>query len=72
MAKKKKPKKRFVVGYRSAGNVVYGRDQFKVQGCDPDNHPDYCGRMTEGQARGALAQMPCTGATIFELVPVEL
>ena len=73
-AKKRKPasllrEDRFLVGFVNPHDVrVFGRDFFRLSNRDPQ---DTAYRMTEQQAREGAKAMACTGATIFELVPVE-
>lgn len=65
----KKPKDRYVIGYPSAGNVVYGGRHFILAG-PKQRVDDYCHPMTLNSARGKLKQM-CDGAAIFKLVRVK-
>jgi len=66
-------KDRYVVGYKGARNMVYGKKYFqkgrKMNMLDADG---FASPMTELQAKRGLKEMPCKGAVIFKLVPVDL
>lgn len=60
---------RFVVGYRSRGNVVFGKD---TRGNTWAGFIDAAQPMTLRQAVLYLRdEMPASGACLFELVPVR-
>lgn len=66
--------RRFVVGYNLGHlNPVWGGKGFRGTGYSGSGRAsdDYCQPMTEFSARRALAQMPCDGAKIFELVEIK-
>jgi hypothetical protein len=69
MKERKRPKPRadrFLVGYRSRGNVVFGRDT--AVALDWDGFLDAAQPMTWLQAKRYLRDhMPLKGAVIFEL-----
>lgn len=65
-------KDRYIVGYKGAGNIVYGKRHLEVSNKKAAPAEDYAHPMTEHQAKRGLKKMPCTGAVIFELVPVDL
>lgn len=60
----------YVVGYKSAGNVVYGKHRTGVSNLVKPPEEDYAHPMTERQAKRAVKKMPCKGAIIFKLVEV--
>ena len=68
--KKKKRKHRFVIGYCSDGNAVYGKNHFA------DNAPragQYADPMTKHDAKRLVEKLvhPRVDARIFEMVEVE-
>lgn len=61
----------YVVGYRGAGNAIYGKKNLGVSRnkCQPNE--DYAEPMTAYQAKRALKKMPCKGAVIYKLVEIK-
>ena len=62
----KKRRDRFVVGYLSRGNIVFCQPR-----CDGFELKNAGWPMTRLQAIRFLRTMPCNGAAIFELEPIE-
>lgn len=58
---------RFVVGYLSGGNIVFGRASRRGNVWHDAAEP-----MTRLQAERLLRTFPCSGAAIFELVPIKV
>lgn len=73
---KQKRARRFVVGYKSLSSfgwtTIYGRRHFLPRGHDDHRLADHCDPMTKADAQKAAKNMPCVGAVIYELTPVEL
>jgi hypothetical protein len=70
----KKRKAKYLVGYLRDGNAVFGREFGRRGniGLGNDGGIKLTDPMNRRQAKKLLADMPCDGCAIFELVPVEV
>ena len=62
---------RYLVGYKTAGNVVYGKRNLRVTKATCNIGEDYTDPMTLKQAQRGLKKMPQSGAVIYKLVEVK-
>lgn len=65
--KRKTYPRKFLVGYRGQLQCVYGRERLYKP---PVENSGICDRMTINQAKRLKKSMPCSGATIYELVEI--